>query len=387
MGNRTSSTHIPLKSETFDKTTVFRQNDPPGITYRIPGLVYFKENQTYLAFAEKRTSSSDHDAKLLVMRRGILGKSTVEWSPVQELEAACMPKHRTMNPCPVLERDTQTLFLFFICVLGTTTERHQICTGKNAARLCYISSSDYGHNWTELIDLTDGVIGKHLQRWATFAVGPGHGIQTKNGRLIVPAYTFYIHHKCFCLPCVVKPHVLAFYSDDLGKTWQMGAVMQKKSCECEMAEVLDQDNRSFLYCNARTTCGHRIEAISEDNGVEFAQAHLAKELVEQPHGCQGSVIAIDVSTHMSKVGKEETWLLYSHPTDRRRRRDLGMYLNRSPLHSSQWETPQILHQGPSGYSDMAYCEDRDLVACLMECGKETELEQIAFVMIDIKNVI
>lgn len=60
------------------KTVVFKRNEPPGITYRIPALIYISEKQTFLAFAEKRTSSCDHDAKLLVMRRGTLDNTTIE---------------------------------------------------------------------------------------------------------------------------------------------------------------------------------------------------------------------------------------------------------------------------------------------------------------------
>lgn len=28
--------------------------------------------------------------------------------------------------------------------------------------------------------------------WATFALGPGHGIQLRSGRLLVPAYSYHI---------------------------------------------------------------------------------------------------------------------------------------------------------------------------------------------------
>lgn len=52
-----------------DKTTLFKQ-EQTGTTYRIPALIYLKESQTFLAFAEKRTSPSDSDAKIIVMRRG-----------------------------------------------------------------------------------------------------------------------------------------------------------------------------------------------------------------------------------------------------------------------------------------------------------------------------
>lgn len=71
MGNN-ATVHRFWRGEPPVKTTIFKQDEPPGITYRIPSLIYIKKNQTFLAFAEKRSSSSDHDAKLLVVRRGTL---------------------------------------------------------------------------------------------------------------------------------------------------------------------------------------------------------------------------------------------------------------------------------------------------------------------------
>lgn len=384
------------------KTTVFKQEQTRGTTYRIPALIYLREAQTYLAFAEKRSTPLDRDAKLIVMRNGTLMDGSVQWSSSLELLSAGLEGHRTMNPCPVYERMSKTLFLFFICIESNTTEQYQITTGKNAVRLCFISSKDNGLTWSKTKDLTDAVIGKVVRNWATFAVGPGHGIQMESGRLIVPAYVYYIHCKCACIPfpCSVKPHSLTFYSDDRGETWHMGHIIQKTSCECEMAEIIDRDGRSHLYCNARNTSGHRLEALSETSGNAFDKPCLAPKLVEQSSGCQGSVIGFPVPESLAEeqVGANrddinlpyssdtQTWLLYSHPTNKRKRSDLGVYLNRSPLHTLGWEKPWIIHHGPSGYSDLAHCEGEQF-ACLMECGKESELEEIAFVDFHLSDVI
>ena len=67
-------------------------------------------------------------------------------------------------------------------------------------------------------------------------------------------------------------------------------MLQRKSCECEMAEIIDHEGRSHLYCNARNTHGHRVEALSESSGAYFDKPRLAPKLVEPRHGCQGSVI-------------------------------------------------------------------------------------------------
>ena len=63
MGNTPSKTVLQP-----EKTAVFKPES--GAVYRIPSLIYLKETNTYLAFAEKRNSKTDEDAKCLVMSRG-----------------------------------------------------------------------------------------------------------------------------------------------------------------------------------------------------------------------------------------------------------------------------------------------------------------------------
>uniref|UniRef100_A0A2K6ULV0 Neuraminidase 3 n=1 Tax=Saimiri boliviensis boliviensis TaxID=39432 RepID=A0A2K6ULV0_SAIBB len=50
---------------------LFQQEDDGGITYRIPALLYIPTTHTFLAFAEKRSTSRDEDALHLVLRRGL----------------------------------------------------------------------------------------------------------------------------------------------------------------------------------------------------------------------------------------------------------------------------------------------------------------------------
>lgn len=50
------------------------------VTYRIPALLYISDNQTFLAFAEKRKTADDTDADVLVMRKGTFKDGEVEVS-------------------------------------------------------------------------------------------------------------------------------------------------------------------------------------------------------------------------------------------------------------------------------------------------------------------
>ncbi|KAL0162800.1 hypothetical protein M9458_042196, partial [Cirrhinus mrigala] len=276
--------------------------------------------------------------------------------------------YRCMNPCPVYERESKTLFLFFICVPIGVSEQDQRKNKKNQARLCYITSQDTGENWSKLIDLKD-VIGEKEKNWATFGVGPGHGLQLKSNRLIIPAYAYYFDSK------TKEPtsHAFTFYSDDKGHTWCVGNLIEVESNECQVAEIIDD---STLYCNARSKSGNRVEALSSSRGQEFHKT--PQPLIETGSGCQGSVLKI-------QDPDKGTWLVYSHPTDKNDRKDLGIYVNKTPLDLKQWKLKDTINKGPSGYSDLAECAKTDYIACLMECGETKENEEIAFKFVKISD--
>ncbi|MED6241962.1 hypothetical protein ATANTOWER_030955 [Ataeniobius toweri] len=363
------------------QSTVFLSNKED--VYRIPAVFYDQEKKVLLAFAEKRTTSNDASAEVLVMKTGMLIKDEttheirVTWSVAKYVvEKVHLGGYRPMNPCPVYEKTTKTLFLFFICVEGNVSEPWQRFWGINKARLCYITTRDGGGTWSSVTDLTKNF--PEMKQWATFAVGPGHGLQTESGRLIVPAYAYGSRFpSCICISCFFAvSRALCFYSDDNGVTWQVGNMLDDKSVECEMAEVLDGKGSRYLYCNARNEGGYRVEAVSDNRGEDFITLPSAEKLVETSRGCQGSVVSFPAQPGVAGLIQEPKWLLYSHPTSQYKRVDLGVYLNKSPLDPSGWSNPWIINEGPSGYSDLAYLDD-GWFACLMECGEASEIEQIA----------
>uniref|UniRef100_A0ACB8FFH0 Uncharacterized protein n=1 Tax=Sphaerodactylus townsendi TaxID=933632 RepID=A0ACB8FFH0_9SAUR len=332
----------------------------------------------------------------------------MQWGPREVLVDWPRPPdyHRHHEPAVRnLRSKYRVKFLFFICVEAHVSELHQIKSGKNAARLCYVSSQDGGRSWSQLTDLTDRVIGDDMRNWATFAVGPGHGLQLSSGRLVIPAYTYYIHKRSCGLPvcCCTKPHCFIFYSDDSGRSWALGQLVTAlRAGECQVAELTSEDDNRVLYCNGRSPDKYRVEAFSTDDGNQFEESFLCKELPETGKGCLGSVVSFTpvlrhlgvdrlekdggepsyplVDTPSVSLKTPEQWLLFSHPTGRRKRVDLGIYLNTTPLVKGSWKDPWVLNEGPSGYSDLVACEESGsvLFGCLFESGVSSELEEIAF---------
>ncbi|XP_004637505.1 sialidase-4 [Octodon degus] len=425
--------------------TVLFQRERTGLTYRVPALLSLAPGPTLLAFAEQRRSPDDSHAHLLVLRRGALAAGGVRWGPLRVLATAALEEHRSMNPCPVLDASSGTVFLFFIAVLGQTPEAVQIATGRNAARLCCVTSHDAGLTWGGARDLTEETLGTLVQDWATFAVGPGHGIQLHSGRLLVPAYTYRVDRReCFGKVCWTSPHSFAIYSDDQGRTWHCGGLVPNlRSGECQLAAV----DGGFIYCNARSPLGSRVQALSPNEGTSFLPAELVPTLAETARGCQGSIVGFPAPTlskeedpnppHLCSEAQESlsgtfyhpqpwghsqeqpglqsglggdggtyvpmlsvppvapllrpTWLLYSHPVGHRARIHMGIYLSRSPLDPQSWTEPWVIYEGPSGYSDLATLGSVPgsalAFACLFESGARASYDDISFCMFSLQEVL
>uniref|UniRef100_A0A4W5KE44 exo-alpha-sialidase n=1 Tax=Hucho hucho TaxID=62062 RepID=A0A4W5KE44_9TELE len=390
-----SSAYFPARSALFRK-------EANGVTYRVPALLYLSLSNSFLAFCEERLSPSDAQAHLLVMRKGTFYRNYVEWEDMIVLGTAQLTGHRSMNPCPLYDEFTGTLFLFFIAVLGHTSESYQLVTGKNVTRLCFISSNDQGNTWSPATDLTKRVIGDTIKDWATFALGPGHGIQLKSGRLLVPAYAYHIDCKeCFGQMCLTTPHAFCFHSDTHGRTWRFGeAVPGPESVECQMVSVDQEDGTNVLYCNARSPLGCRVQALSLDDGAVFQDGQLVQRLTEPRNGCHGSVVGFPAPLHLNLRPRPPTnnfltptWVVYSHPTWTNVRKDLGVYLSLFPRDPDSWSGPWVIYEGPSAYSDLAYLElpsagapSAVAFACLFECGTSTAYDEISFSIFTLYDV-
>ncbi|XP_051855278.1 sialidase-2 [Antechinus flavipes] len=354
-------------------------------TYRIPALIYLAQHHTLLAFAEQRAGKADEKAKKIVLRRGQYQAEThqVQWQEMEVMETAQLEGHRSMSPCPVYDEDTGTLFLLFITVPNEISESHQLQNKTNLVRVCYVTSRDLGSTWSPATDFTSSAIGPIYTQWATFCIGPGHGVQLHNRSrsLVVPAYAYRLLES----QKQPTPHTFCLRSDDHGETWKMGHfVSMGNTSESQVAEV-SAHGEKVLYCNSRSSLGRRVQAVSPNDGDDFQDARQIEKLIEPPHGCHGSVIGFPNPTP-NVPGSADTWVLYSHPTDPLRRRDLGLYINRDPLDPAGWSKPVILSNGFCAYSDLQYMglspNGSPQFGCLFEHG---DYEEIFFVALTLQD--
>ncbi len=318
-------------------------------TYRIPAMVVTTQG-TLLAFCEGRKHSGSDAGNIdIVLKRSTDGGKT--WGPMHVLVDD--GPHTAGNPAPVVDQSTGTIWLPFTKNLGNKGLR-VIEQGK-APRTAWIThSTDDGKTWADPVEITDAVKKEH---WRWYATGPCHGIQLNSGRLLIPcdhSNHDYGGHK-FC------SHVI--YSDDHGKSWQIGGIVRGGVNECVAVQLTD----GRVYLNMRCYQGKHRRAVawSDDGGETFGEAKLDPALIEPV--CQASAILL---TDGKRYDRER--VLFSNPAGEQRER---MTVRMSYDGCKTWPISKVLHHGPSAYSDLCVLDDHT-ICCFYECGEKHRYETI-----------
>jgi len=308
-------------------------------TYRIPALIVAADD-TILAFCEaRRNSASDSGDIDIALKRSCDNGNT--WSNMAIIAAD--GEDTIGNPCPVVDQDTGTIWLPFC---------------RNNDLVYVMKSEDNGANWSTPVEITRDV---KLPSWGWYATGPGHGIQLKNGRMVIPCD----HRENEEL------HSHIFYSDDHGCSWKLGGILSADTNECEVVQTVDDS----LYINMRSYKGNnrRSYAWSEDGGVTWSEVFEDETLIEPV--CQASIVRFtDENSH------DKNRVLFSNPASTAREK---MTIRVSYDECRTWPVAKLLNPGLSGYSNLAIASDMS-ICCLYERGESNYRETITFAQFDIE---
>lgn len=302
-------------------------------TYRIPATIVSQKG-TILAFCEGRKNSPrDHGDIELVLKRSFDNGNT--WERMQIIWDD--GENTIGNPCPVVDQETGTIWLPFC---------------RNNDQVFVTSSNDDGASWSNPKEITRDV---KLPTWSWYATGPGHGIQLKNGRLLIPCDHNQRDNK--------SRHSHAIYSDDHGSSWKLGGVSGEGANECEAVETID----GSVYLNMRSYQGNnrRLYAWSKDGGGTWSENRTDDTLIEPV--CQASIVRF---TKAEDHGKNR--ILFSNPASINREK---MTIKLSYDECQSWNDGKVLHQGPSGYSNLCITPDMT-ICCLYERGEKDYRETI-----------
>ena len=317
-------------------------------TYRIPSLIVSKKG-TLLAFCEGRKSGGGDAGDIdLVLRRSLdQGKTWGELQVVwDDADNTCG------NPCPVVDPDTGTIWLLLTHNLGADTEARIVGRTSKGSRTVWVTkSTDDGATWTKPVEITKDV---KKDDWTWYATGPGVGIRTKSGRLVIPCDS-----KSGDKGVTRESHVI--YSDDAGATWKLGGVAGPKCNECQVAELAD----GSLMLNMRSYQGNnrRLISLSRDGGLTWTKPVEDATLIEPV--CQASLVSVPGIAN---------GLLFSNPASTKRE-NLTVRLSRDG--GKTWPASRVLHPGPAAYSCLAILPDGD-VGCLYERGDKRAYETVTF---------
>lgn len=332
----------------LEQTEVFVSGAEGYHTFRIPAAVATTKG-TLLAFCEgRKTGPGDHGDIDLVLKRSTDNGRT--WGRLQLVhEEGDTAKITIGNPAPVVDADTGTVWLLFT---------------RDNTDVFVTSSADDGATWSKPRKITAGV---KRDDWTWYATGPGNGIQIqltrgpKRGRLVIPCDNRVGEGK---LAENAFSHVI--YSDDHGKTWQLGGIVPDHGMnECAVVELKD----GSLMLNMRSYRGlnRRAVSISKDGGETWSKATDDPTLIEPV--CQASLIRRNWPD-----GNEPGRLLFSNPADKKRVR---MTVRLSEDDGQTWPISRVLHEGPSAYSNLVALPDGQS-GCLYERGQKNASERISF---------
>jgi sialidase-1 len=343
----------------LEKSEVF----PPGLNsiarYRIPGMVVTPKG-TVLAYAEaRRNNHSDWGEIEVHLRRSTDGGRT--WLPAQHIAHSLEriegnPHKKTggeaeqtvNNPVAIVDRDTGAIE-FLYCV--------------NYARCFSMRSTDDGLTWSRPTEITTCFEPfRKSYDWKVIATGPGHGIQLKGGRLVVPVWLAYggtgDHGPSACG---------TIFSDDHGRNWQAGDVAVPNEGEYrnpnESILATLPNGGVLLVSRNESKTNRKITTVSADGATGWSKPGFHESLWE-PRCMAGLVthpsgVLLLSNPHTLPLDKEGREI----PGGRGKRENLSIKLSRDD--GKSWPVNKTLEPGKSAYSDLAVLPD-GTVLCLYE---------------------
>ncbi len=326
----------------LEKQDLFFSRTEGYHTYRIPAIMVSTKG-TILVFAEARKLDSDWAPSSIVMKRSHDGG--ISWEPMRTLVSD--DKKPMHNPVPIVSNKSNTIH-FLYC--------------NNYKKAFYMQSDDDGGTFTEPREITDVFESfKSKYKFRILATGPGHGIQLKNGRLIVPVWLARRH--------IHRPSVISvIYSDDEGDTWHAGEIILGSLVNPSESQAVQLANGDVLL-NIRneTEISRRAISISKNGATDWSEPVFDHALLEPT--CQASIIRF---TLQEKEGKNR--ILFSNPDSLegepgvfniRPRRNLTIKMSYDECKT--WAFSKVLEKGVAGYSDLAIGKDYTIY-CFYERG-------------------
>lgn len=341
----------------LEKVDLFEAGKEGYALYRIPGIVVTKKGSV-LAYCEaRRTGKSDWDTIDILMRRSTDGGKT--WGPRAKI--ADVPGPKAKNPVALAQKlanPDDVTYNNVVAIPDADGSVHFLFC-LEYARCFYMRSDDDGATFGKPTEIT-AAFDKFRPEydWKVLATGPGHGIQLKNGRLVVPVWLSLGTGGHAHRPSVTS----VVFSDDHGKTWQRGAIAGPNEGEWnipnETCAVQLADGRVLLNMRSESKANRRLLTTSADGATGWSKPSFHEQLLEPI--CMASMVRLSEAPAKNRLlfsnphnlsragGKEE-------PGKTRDRKNVSVKLSYDE--SATWPVSKAIEPGFSGYSDLAVAKD------------------------------
>ncbi len=319
-----------VMSGTRSTLALFVSKDGSFKRYRIPSLLVTKKG-TLLAICEGRVDGGGLTGNIdLVLRRSLDSGHT--WQPLQKI--ADLGDDTLGNPCPVVDRETGSIWLPFTRSPGKFNETQIVAGQSSGPTTVWVTrSEDDGATWSEPRDISATT---RQEKWGWYGTGPGIGIQLANGRLLIPSYHTEPGSGMY------RSH--AIFSDDHGATWKLGETVGEHTAECQAIER--RDGAVVLNMRGTNKQFFRSIAISRDGGQTWSEPQLDRTLPEP--ACQASLLS-----RPDPGEREAVWLFCNPPGTTRR----NLTLRVSRDEGQSWPIAKLIDAGPTEYSSLAWLPD------------------------------
>jgi sialidase-1 len=339
--------------------------------YRIPGIAVTPKG-ALLAYAEARkTSGSDWDGIDLVLRRSQDGGVT--WSAQEVIGRLAGPIAK--NPVAPAKRPDAADAITYnnpIAIADRKAGLVHFLYCVEYMRVFYARSTDDGRTFSPPVEIT-GAFEKFrtVYPWKVLATGPGHGIQLRNGRLLVPVWLSTAEGGNAHRPSVVA----TISSDDHGATWKGGEIAVPNTGEIvnpsETAAEQLADGRVMLNVRTESKAHRRLIVLSADGATRWSAPRYQEELVEPI--CFGSLVRYGRPNR-----RGPNLLLFVNPDNllrgeapgepgrSRDRKNLTVHLSEDD--GATWKVKRVIDPGWSGYADINVGPE-GAIYCLYERGQ------------------
>lgn len=343
----------------LEKVDLFAANQDGYKLYRIPGVVTTHRG-VVLAYCEARKSDRGDWGQIdILLRRSTDGGKT--WGPRSTL--ANVPGPKSKNPVALAQK---------LATPGEVTYNNPVAIPDSNgavhflfcleyARCFYLRSDDDGATFTPPVEITASFDAFRPEYdWKVLATGPGHGIQLRNGRLLVPVWLSLGTGGHAHRPSVTS----VIYSDDHGRTWQRGAIagpntgdwsIPNETCAVQLAY-----GRVLLNMRSESKANRRLLTTSPDGATGWSRPQFHEQLLEPI--CMAGMVRLSESP-----ASDRNRLLFSNPHNLSRsdgkeapgkgrdRKNVSVKLSYDE--AVTWPVNKTIEPGFSGYSDLAVAGD------------------------------